>query len=584
MVIGNGGVGKTALILRFTENTFKEDYILTIGSNFCTKTIELPEPLPFILKLQIWDLAGQDSFKFVRPPFYRGAVAAIVVFDLADKISFEDIPNWIEELSEVVKGLPIIIVGNKNDLIELREISNKVALNYANNLDFDYIETSAKTGENVEDMFNLIARKIISDQNLLELGYNILTPKEMSDVKQKQLEDRLDKKLIQLGVHSPSLTSEMKDLLDKAVIEILSSRLNEEDGFRFLISGNERLQIPMLSKLFRASRLVWPPKGLDFLYNSSRYRMHIYPNDYKFQIFFLSNLYTLNRKKELFYETCKQANGILIFYDPKDSNEFKETIETSMQLREKFPNLEIILTTGIDEPNIHYQELERLEQKYQLNNYDNHECVIAEMLINNLKRKNKLDKRKTYIKNELKRFQDRLNIQNSNPDEIMTEIKEFVQSMEKIEKSSFTELKLEKKEEDFKLPKNMVFISYSVKDTSQFQISKVVDLLESYSDIENALYYEKDSGMDIVEYMEENLGRCKVFILFCSKNSKESKSVKFEWHSFYQLLKTNENLKIIPIFEEPEYIPNLLLPFKRVKFNSENLEQFVNLLHKEITS
>ena len=81
-VVGNGGVGKTSMVLRYCENSFKESYLMTIGSNFSTKTVELANYPQLQVKLQLWDLAGQKHFSFVRPPFYRGASGIIYVFDL----------------------------------------------------------------------------------------------------------------------------------------------------------------------------------------------------------------------------------------------------------------------------------------------------------------------------------------------------------------------------------------------------------------------------------------------------------------------------------------------------------------------
>jgi len=81
-VVGDGGVGKTSMVLRYCENAFKDNYIMTIGSNFSTKQVELEEYPNYLVKLQLWDLAGQKHFSFVRPPFYRGATATVFVFDI----------------------------------------------------------------------------------------------------------------------------------------------------------------------------------------------------------------------------------------------------------------------------------------------------------------------------------------------------------------------------------------------------------------------------------------------------------------------------------------------------------------------
>ncbi|MFX0057624.1 MAG: Rab family GTPase [Candidatus Hodarchaeota archaeon] len=163
-VVGNGGVGKTSMVLRYCENTFKENYIMTIGSNFSTKTVELPDLPQFQVKLQIWDLAGQKHFSFVRPPFYRGATGIIYVFDLTRRSSFADLGEWQTEVEKVIGQKPSILVGNKIDLARegKREVAEqdgealKGELNAAK-----YFETSAKEGDSVEGVFKLLTLEIL---------------------------------------------------------------------------------------------------------------------------------------------------------------------------------------------------------------------------------------------------------------------------------------------------------------------------------------------------------------------------------------------------------------------------------------
>ena len=99
------------MVLRYCENSFKENYIMTIGSNFSTKSVELPNHPEFNVKLQIWDLAGQKHFSFVRPPFYRGATAIIYVFDLSRRSSFANLLEWKNEVEKVIgQGKPTVLV------------------------------------------------------------------------------------------------------------------------------------------------------------------------------------------------------------------------------------------------------------------------------------------------------------------------------------------------------------------------------------------------------------------------------------------------------------------------------------------
>ena len=155
-VLGDGGVGKTSMVLRYCENSFKENYIMTIGSNFSTKSVVLPEYPEFNVKLQIWDLAGQKHFSFVRPPFYRGSTASIYTFDLTRRSSFSNLTEWKDEAEKVVGPKPSILVGNKLDLANQgkREVSSQDGEALMSELgSFAYYEASAKVGDNVEKVF-----------------------------------------------------------------------------------------------------------------------------------------------------------------------------------------------------------------------------------------------------------------------------------------------------------------------------------------------------------------------------------------------------------------------------------------------
>ena len=167
-VVGDGGVGKTSMVLRYTENTFKESYIMTIGSNFSMKALTLEEHPNLNIKLQLWDLAGQKHFNFVRPPFYRGAAAVIYVFDLSRRSSFSNLPNWKIEVEKVIGQKSSIIVGNKLDLANdnHREIGTQDGESLKAEMNaLSYYETSAKDGVNVEAIFRDITLGILKDFN-----------------------------------------------------------------------------------------------------------------------------------------------------------------------------------------------------------------------------------------------------------------------------------------------------------------------------------------------------------------------------------------------------------------------------------
>ncbi|MFW9897791.1 MAG: Rab family GTPase, partial [Candidatus Thorarchaeota archaeon] len=160
IVVGDGGVGKTALTLRFSKGFFTEDYKMTIGVDFHVKTIKIDteEEGQILVKLQIWDTGGQERFSSIRPMYYRGALGALLIFDLTSDESFEHLPQWIEEVRANVKSeVPLLLVGNKSDLVDLRAVSLDVINDFTEKFNLYYMETSAKTGEGVGDCFYILA-------------------------------------------------------------------------------------------------------------------------------------------------------------------------------------------------------------------------------------------------------------------------------------------------------------------------------------------------------------------------------------------------------------------------------------------
>lgn len=156
------------MVLRYCENSFKENYIMTIGSNFSTKSINLENHPNINVKLQLWDLAGQRHFSFVRPPFYRGASGIIYVYDLARRSSFKNIPQWKDETLKVIGEKPSVLVGNKLDLAEQgkREISKKDGEALMDEIGASvYFETSAKEGIRVEQVFKEITLAVLRSAN-----------------------------------------------------------------------------------------------------------------------------------------------------------------------------------------------------------------------------------------------------------------------------------------------------------------------------------------------------------------------------------------------------------------------------------
>ncbi|MFX1555572.1 MAG: Rab family GTPase [Promethearchaeota archaeon] len=154
IIVGPGAVGKTSLINRFVNNEFKLKYKLTIGVDFLTKKLEY-KPSKFA-KLQIWDIGGQERFKFLHRSFYEGAMGALLVFDLTREHTFSSMKVWLSEMRSIITiNIPKIIIGNKSDLIpEIGQIIDQNEINfYAKKEGCLYFTTSAKTGDNVEKAF-----------------------------------------------------------------------------------------------------------------------------------------------------------------------------------------------------------------------------------------------------------------------------------------------------------------------------------------------------------------------------------------------------------------------------------------------
>ncbi|NVM31092.1 MAG: GTP-binding protein [Candidatus Helarchaeota archaeon] len=155
IVCGDPSVGKTSTILRFTDNAFKRTYIPTIGVNLSEKFLEYEDAS---IKFVIWDIAGQSKFEKMRSYFYKGADGLLLVFDLTAPESFKNIPHWYEDIKDYLKtNLRGLILGNKNDLIDQREVQKDQIEKLTKKLRLDYYETSALTGENVNESFTKMA-------------------------------------------------------------------------------------------------------------------------------------------------------------------------------------------------------------------------------------------------------------------------------------------------------------------------------------------------------------------------------------------------------------------------------------------
>ena len=166
LLLGNSAVGKTSLISRYSNGTFKEEYINTVGLDHISKT-EVINNKNILVKL--WDTAGQERFKALTPSYLRKAEGVILVYDVTNSYSFDDLKSWIDsiknKLGEEYASFPVIIIGNKIDLQDNREISNEDANKFANQNNYKYFETSAKTGEGVDEAVREIVNQILKSKD-----------------------------------------------------------------------------------------------------------------------------------------------------------------------------------------------------------------------------------------------------------------------------------------------------------------------------------------------------------------------------------------------------------------------------------
>ena len=151
-------MGKSCLLLQFTDKRFKSTHDLTIGVEFGSRTVQISDKA---IKLQIWDTAGQESFRSITRSYYRGSIGALLVYDITKRSSFENLQKWLEEMKEnAYSKMSIILVGNKCDLEDERQVSTEEGQAFADKHGLLFFETSAKTAANVEKAFLSVTQTI----------------------------------------------------------------------------------------------------------------------------------------------------------------------------------------------------------------------------------------------------------------------------------------------------------------------------------------------------------------------------------------------------------------------------------------
>lgn len=158
VLLGDSAVGKTSLIIRYLKNTFDDKVEGTIGMDFQSKTVQVGDRS---VRLQLWDTAGQERFRSLVKSYIRDAAAAVIVYDLTQRKSFESTKGWVEEVRNVRgKEVLLVLVGNKLDMSGERAISTAEGQQLANEVGAHFAEMSAKSGENVAELFNWLAAEL----------------------------------------------------------------------------------------------------------------------------------------------------------------------------------------------------------------------------------------------------------------------------------------------------------------------------------------------------------------------------------------------------------------------------------------
>ncbi|XP_031269378.1 ras-related protein Rab5-like isoform X1 [Pistacia vera] len=176
VLLGDMGTGKTSLVLRFVKGQFFDFQESTIGAAFFTQVLSLNEAT---VKFDIWDTAGQERYHSLAPMYYRGAAAAVVVYDVTSRESFEKAKKWVQELQR--QGNPNLImflVANKVDLKDKRKVGYEDGELYAKENGLSFLETSAKTAENVNELFYEIAKRLVKASPLSQTGMKLHTGRQ----------------------------------------------------------------------------------------------------------------------------------------------------------------------------------------------------------------------------------------------------------------------------------------------------------------------------------------------------------------------------------------------------------------------
>ena len=195
LVLGDSNVGKTSLLLSYSDNYFPDSHVATIGIDYKIKTIAVNG---VNLKLQIWDTSGQERFRSMTHTFLKTAHGIVFVYDITNKKSFEGVKDWIKDAENNGAGFEKILVGNKCDLEGKREVNKETLDKFGNKKKIKTFETSAKTNINVNEAFDCLAKLIVKDKNKEEIIEKFGERNESINISRKKSENKGKKECCKL--------------------------------------------------------------------------------------------------------------------------------------------------------------------------------------------------------------------------------------------------------------------------------------------------------------------------------------------------------------------------------------------------
>ena len=193
VLVGDSFVGKTNIMSKYIKNEFHEDSKATVGVEFGSKQFTVEG---HTIQAQIWDTAGQERYKAITSAYYKGARGAFIVYDITRKQSFESVEKWVNDVTAVAdKNITIILIGNKSDLEDQRQVTKEQGQDKANKLEIAFMETSAFSGENLEKAFNMMINEVYKkcheellaegDVDIIEGGKDINLESKQNEEKKK---------------------------------------------------------------------------------------------------------------------------------------------------------------------------------------------------------------------------------------------------------------------------------------------------------------------------------------------------------------------------------------------------------------